>query len=225
MMKPDFIKLLNNGQSPLPWKQDYANNAAINQGFPLLDFQIPSVVVTTNFERDGDAPNITLVGSYVEHYTTIASKGFQSKLTTATDWVSNPVDGTDFSSTINIQEDNYDYRAYVVNQNGEVFYGNILTFGYAVDVKTECKSGPRGSNQKVIMGSYDAHQSVVLSKGFDCKPSYAADWSYKAITGANFSFSEVVPGNYCDYRARVENQDGTVLYGNTIWVNKSVSPV
>lgn len=136
-----FVKSLNNKQTPSPWKIDYSSPDAANNGLPILDFQEPIIPpayieVTTTLEsgphpKGSKSMPAKVIGSYIEHYSAVKSKGFYKKQSSSTEWTSIPVDGTDFVCNISITRTYYDYKAYVTNENGDIFFGNIITVGTA----------------------------------------------------------------------------------------------
>jgi hypothetical protein len=134
-----FINLLNNGQNPQPWKADYADPRKANNGFPILDFQEPVnpdayVEVTTTVEygshsRGSKNYPAKIIGSYTEHYSTVISKGFMFKYSDSTEWTTKQVDGADFKLNTSVSTTYYDYKAYVINEFGKTYYGDLVSVG------------------------------------------------------------------------------------------------
>jgi hypothetical protein len=129
MKTADFVRLLNDGQSPAPWETDKAAPDLVNDGFPILDIQDKYITVNTLDAHQQGRVSVVFNGSYSEHFLNIKSKGFLTRNSILKDdWIDTPCRSDKFSEKIAMCEDSaFDYRAYVCGENGKVYYGDILT--------------------------------------------------------------------------------------------------
>lgn len=139
MKKPSFVNLINDNQQPAEWLMDFEGAAAKNGGYPILLFQDSTVAVATSCE-EGPSPRGSkskpgkLIGTYTEHQSKVVKKGFMScpsEGSSNKDWNVMVVEGSAFEKNISITRTYYDYKAFVENELGETYYGNIITVGTA----------------------------------------------------------------------------------------------
>lgn len=139
LKEPNFVSAINDAQNPAAWQVDMVGAAAKNGGFAILRFQDSLVTVTTSCQQ-GESPRGSkskpglLIGTFVEHQSKVVKKGFMfqpSEGSGSKDWSIMIVEGAVFEKKISISRTYYSYKAFVENEIGEVYYGNIISEGTA----------------------------------------------------------------------------------------------
>jgi uncharacterized protein (TIGR02145 family) len=147
---------------------------------------------------------------------TISSKGFEWKLSSATNFTIETVTGDDLTYDLTELSDGteYVYKAFITYDNNTV-YGSVDTFKTKTEPEVATNDATSiGENTATMNGTIINPDNVVVTKGFEWKLNSATDFTTETVTGntLTFNLSGLTAATKYNYKAFV-TFDNRTEYG------------
>ena len=142
---------------------------------------------------DVDRTTATLKGTVINpDNISITSKGFEWKLSTATDFTTVTVSGDDFTYNLTglTPGTSYTYRAFVEYTGGTIYGNNISFTTITLPTVTTDEATSVGETVATLNGTLaNPDNLTVTSKGFEWKQSSLADYTQTLVDGDDFTLN------------------------------------
>ena len=142
---------------------------------------------------DVDRTTATLKGTVINpDNISITSKGFEWKLSTATDFTTVTVSGDDFTYNLTglTSGTSYTYRAFIEYAGGTVYGNNVNFTTITLPTVTTDEATSVGETVATLNGTLaNPDNLTVTSKGFEWKQSSLADYTQTLVDGDDFTLN------------------------------------